>query len=34
MYTIASMKGLEALALMTVSDMIGQEDGNTVPHQR
>ena len=24
------MKGLEALALMTVSDMIGQEDGNTV----
>ena len=30
MYTIASMKGLEALALMTVSDMIGQEDGDTI----
>ena len=30
MYTIASMKGLEALALMTVSDMIGEEAGDAV----
>ncbi len=28
MYTMASMKGLEALALMTVSDMIGEEAGD------
>ena len=30
MYTIASMKRLEALALMTVSDMIGDEAGDAV----
>ena len=30
MYTIASMKGLEALALMTVSDMIGDEAGDAI----
>ena len=30
MYTIAAMKGIEALALMTVSDMIGGDDGDTV----
>lgn len=30
MYTIAGMKGMEALALMTVSDMIGEGDGDTV----
>lgn len=30
MYTMASMKGLEALALMTVSDMIGDEAGDAV----
>jgi DeoD family purine-nucleoside phosphorylase len=29
MYTVAAMKGMEALALMTVSDMIG-EDGDSV----
>jgi DeoD family purine-nucleoside phosphorylase len=29
MYTIAAMKGMEALALMTVSDMIG-DDGDSV----
>ncbi len=28
MYTIAAMKGMEALALMTVSDMIGEADGD------
>ncbi len=30
MYTIAAMKGIEALALMTVSDMIGEDEGNAV----
>ncbi len=30
MYTIAAMKGMEALALMTVSDMIGEEAGDAV----
>ena len=30
MYTVAAMKGMEALALMTVSDMIGDDDGDTV----
>ena len=30
MYTVAAMKGMEALALMTVSDMIGEEDGDAV----
>lgn len=30
MYTVAAMKGMEALALMTVSDMIGEDDGDTV----
>ncbi|MEL6890717.1 MAG: purine-nucleoside phosphorylase [Actinomycetota bacterium] len=30
MYTIAAMKGMEALALMTVSDMIGAEEGDSV----
>ena len=30
MYTIAAMKGMEALALMTVSDMIGEDDGDSV----
>ena len=30
MYTMASMKGLEALALMTVSDMIGEQTGDAV----
>jgi 5'-methylthioadenosine phosphorylase/purine-nucleoside phosphorylase len=29
MYTVAAMKGMEALALMTVSDMIGEGDGET-----
>ena len=29
MYTIAAMKGLEALALMTVSDMIGEGEGES-----
>ncbi len=28
MYTIAAMKGLQALALMTVSDLIGEESGD------
>ena len=30
MYTIAAMKGMESLALMTVSDMIGEEEGDAV----
>lgn len=30
MYTVAAMKGMEALALMTVSDMIGEEEGDAV----
>ena len=30
MYTIAAMKGIEALALMTVSDMIGEDEGDAV----
>ena len=30
MYTMASMKGHEALALMTVSDMIGEQAGDSV----
>ena len=30
MYTIAAMKGMESLALMTVSDMIGEEVGDAV----
>jgi 5'-methylthioadenosine phosphorylase/purine-nucleoside phosphorylase len=30
MYTIASMKGMEALALMTVSDMLGEDEGDAV----
>ena len=30
MYTVAAMKGMEALAMMTVSDMIGEDDGDTV----
>jgi 5'-methylthioadenosine phosphorylase/purine-nucleoside phosphorylase len=30
MYTIAAMKKLEALALMTVSDMIGEDEGDAV----
>lgn len=30
MYVVGAMKGMEALALMTVSDMIGEDDGDTV----
>ncbi|BAN01045.1 phosphorylase family protein [Ilumatobacter coccineus] len=30
MYVVGAMKGMEALALMTVSDMIGEGDGDTV----
>lgn len=30
MYTVAAMKGMQALALMTVSDMIGEDHGDTV----
>lgn len=30
MYTIAAMKNMEALALMTVSDMIGEDHGDSV----
>lgn len=30
MYTVAAMKGMEALALMTVSDMIGEDEGDAV----
>ncbi len=30
MYTVAAMKGMQALALMTVSDMIGEEEGDAV----
>lgn len=30
MYTVAAMKGMEALALMTVSDMIGADEGDAV----
>ncbi len=30
MYTIAAMKGMEALALMVVSDIIGDDDGDAV----
>lgn len=30
MYTVAAMKGMESLALMTVSDMIGEDEGDAV----